>query len=485
MRRVGFVMLMMMGVIGGVRADISLGQSIGIDFASSGGSAGAGAETNFKTIDGNVTNESITTDVTGAVVSGVTVTTRGIQGTMGETNIGYWNVTGNYAGTLYSNLTFNDGVYTGPTAQYPPIIITISGLNDSLGYNLTGLVNGSNTVANTSSVTFTADGQSVAKTGQATYNAAGGYALLPSVINGVSTDGSGNLVVTVEGSWWFGIGGMTLTATNIRRAHTPTPGNEAVDVDPAMTALTWMSPDNPNDPNITGVTGYDVYFYGVDSVSSDDPNFTNVSSVAVTGESISVAQLPEALTNDKTYFWRVDSHVTWDSNEITGSLSDTLTGKAWSFETLLTDNPPIVDAGSDLITAQTFTPVASVAGTVDDRGEADLVPVLWSVETAPAGAVYSLPQGGTDAAPTATLTTDTAGDYTLRLTATDATQSVYDEIVVTVEVDACAAAVESGLTKSYFDVEPAGGDCDVDLLDFAVFAADWLDDIKLTGQVEK
>ena len=264
-------------------------------------------------------------------------------------------------------------------------------------------------------------------------------------------------------------------------AHDPVPDG-SVDVDAgSVTSLTWMSPDNPNDPNLTSVTGYDVYFYGVltGEVAADDPNFAGVSPVSVSSEAF-----PVSLSTDTTYFWRVDSHVTWDSNEITGNFSDTMQGFVWSFKTLLADNPPIVDAGTGVLTALELLP-ASVAGTVDDLGEGDLISVVWTVEAAPDGAVYSLPNGGTNEARTAMLTTDTAGDYTLRLTATDGTGPVWDEIVVTVAEDACAAAVASGLSKNVLDVAPAGGDCVVNLLDFAEMALDWLEDIRLTGQISQ
>ena len=88
-------------------------------------------------------------------------------------------------------------------------------------------------------------------------------------------------------------------------------------------------------------------------------------------------------------------------------------------------------------------------------------------------------------APTATFDAiatpyDTTGTYTIELTATDgAAQSSSDTLIVRVSADACAAA---GLVAG-FELNPydSDGDCDVDLVDFAAFAAQWLDNVNLVG----
>ena len=162
-------------------------------------------------------------------------------------------------------------------------------------------------------------------------------------------------------------------------AHDPNPdGSVSLAAGSVPDPLTWMSPDNPNDPNITSVTGYDVYFYGVPvgSVGADDPNFVGITPVSVSSESIAQNLLPETITDDMTYFWRVDSDVVWDANEITGNYSDTMEGLAWSFTTLPANPAPIVNAGDDIVTAMEFLP-ATLAGTVTDpaidRVEWDIV----------------------------------------------------------------------------------------------------------------
>ena len=200
------MVLAVVGLIGSAQAGISNGQTIGIDFASSGNSVGAGAETNFVLIDADGTQSAI--DITGAAVSGVSVTAGGVNGTMGESNIGYFDVTGDYTGTFYSDKTFNDGIWEDPTGI---TTVTFSGLDDMLRYNITALVNGSNTSGNNYAVTVSAGSQSVTTTGQATYNAPD-LLLSPVIMSGISTDGSGNIAVTFDGDWYFGVGGMTLTA---------------------------------------------------------------------------------------------------------------------------------------------------------------------------------------------------------------------------------------------------------------------------------
>ena len=86
-------------------------------------------------------------------------------------------------------------------------------------------------------------------------------------------------------------------------------------------------------------------------------------------------------------------------------------------------------------------------------------------------------------APTAELTADTAGTYQVQLTAIDSEGSEDSDIVsISVAEDACQAAQNAPdwVDFNYFDTDQ---DCDVDLVDFAAFAGQWLDDINLTAQV--
>jgi hypothetical protein len=83
--------------------------------------------------------------------------------------------------------------------------------------------------------------------------------------------------------------------------------------------------------------------------------------------------------------------------------------------------------------------------------------------------------------PSATFTTDTAGTYKIRLTATDDDGSDSEIMEVRVYADSCAAAKAnpSGYTRPTYDFN---NDCVEDLLDFAALAAKWLEDMSLSAQ---
>ncbi|MBN2512411.1 MAG: hypothetical protein JXB18_05685 [Sedimentisphaerales bacterium] len=86
-------------------------------------------------------------------------------------------------------------------------------------------------------------------------------------------------------------------------------------------------------------------------------------------------------------------------------------------------------------------------------------------------------------APTAEFTADYVGTYEVRLTATDSESNVTaDTLQISVAEDACAAAQNAPgwAGFNFYDIDQ---DCDVDLMDFASFAAQWLDDRNLTDQV--
>ena len=86
-------------------------------------------------------------------------------------------------------------------------------------------------------------------------------------------------------------------------------------------------------------------------------------------------------------------------------------------------------------------------------------------------------------APTADFTTDTPGTYEVQLTAIDSEDSEdSDTLLIFVGEDACVAAQNAPDWDgfNYFDIDE---NCDVDLLDFASFAQEWLESRNLTGQV--
>jgi len=85
--------------------------------------------------------------------------------------------------------------------------------------------------------------------------------------------------------------------------------------------------------------------------------------------------------------------------------------------------------------------------------------------------------------PTADFTTDTAGTYVIQLTATDTENPpASDTMEIFVGEDACEAAQEAPgwVEFNFYDRDQ---NCIVDLLDFAPFALEWLDNRNLPGPV--
>jgi hypothetical protein len=144
-------------------------------------------------------------------------------------------------------------------------------------------------------------------------------------------------------------------------ATDPVPDGKTLVDSQVTTAVSWTA---PVDPNLVSVS-YDVYF-------GTDPNIIANPVTSVTTES-----LPVTLVYDTTYYWRVDSHVVWDSNDIsgTGSFSQTVEGFNWFFTTLPDDLTPVITA-NDVLTSIPYLP-AALTGTVNDSGEDDIATVTW------------------------------------------------------------------------------------------------------------
>lgn len=92
-----------------------------------------------------------------------------------------------------------------------------------------------------------------------------------------------------------------------------------------------------------------------------------------------------------------------------------------------TNQPPTVNAGADA--SVTAGESVALAATVTDA-EGDAVTHAWSLVSAPAGTAATL---AADAPLSTTLQTDVEGTYVVRLTATDATSSAFDERVITAQ----------------------------------------------------
>lgn len=115
------------------------------------------------------------------------------------------------------------------------------------------------------------------------------------------------------------------------------------------------------------------------------------------------------------------------------------------------NRPPIVDAGGDQsITLPTNT--VSLNGTATDDGlpQGSVLALNWSVVSGPGPVVFSDP---TKAISTATFTT--AGEYVLKLTASDGQLSASDTLIVTVVPDNQPPTVDAGQDQTIEIPDPA------------------------------
>ena len=200
-----------------------------------------------------------------------------------------------------------------------------------------------------------------------------------------------------------------------------------------------------------------------------DPNFANSGT-----ETIADVTSPHSsvtLPYDTTYYWRIIS-----TDGSTTSYSDVS-----EFITKKLDSPPVVDAGDNILTGlELVSPPNSLAlnGSVTDDGTSSLEIDGWVAYEAMGGGLTANVTFADDKAPETTATISEAGTYILSLSATDATGTVTGQIEVIVHANACDAAKATGeWTANYFD---RNDDCIVDIEDFAVFAAEWLNSTALT-----
>lgn len=215
--------------------------------------------------------------------------------------------------------------------------------------------------------------------------------------------------------------------------------------------MNWVLPD-PNLPG--GIVSCDVYL-------STDPNITTDEKIVDNEVTESVEETFAAGTK---YFWRIDIYdTTVDSNEPDAS-------PVFIFDT--GNIAPNVNAGSNVYTWLTggFVNV-DLDGTVTDDDRPGPYTVLWTVDSEPAtGPAAFTPASADQEDLTVTLTA--VGDYVLRLTADDGELTDWDTVTVFVREDACQAAkAVPGFELIQGDFDE---DCDVDLADLAVFAANWL-----------
>lgn len=245
---------------------------------------------------------------------------------------------------------------------------------------------------------------------------------------------------------------------------------------PAITdVISWTNPD-PNNPADT-ITA-DVFILESDTLIVKDPNLgptildPGVVMVAndITAESLDLSDAGYTLQVGKYYYWAV--HVT--DPEI-----GVIEGFDWHFLATGDAPPSEVSAGANqYVWLDGGTNQFTLTGTYTDDGKSP-VTVEWvdlsnPLEQAPGTTV-------TVNSPNAAVTTvDVDGDgwFYFSFTVTDAVGSGSATVNVGVYVDACAAAyadpddIQTAYPNGTGDID---GDCDVDLDDFALMAATWMD----------
>jgi len=209
-------------------------------------------------------------------------------------------------------------------------------------------------------------------------------------------------------------------------ASNPTPGN-ATTQDPAVVNAGDLEFDLPDTPTITGID-YDLYW------QVDDANDSNWGSAAASdtgasaGDHITVT-LPETITAEHTYYWRVDVDIT-STNPAEEGIQ---TGYVWWFTTV--NAPPKVDAGGPIAQNAWLdgggSAVVSLDGSVTDDGlpvPPGTLTIGWSSD--PSAGVSFNPPNPDNAVTDVTFTI--AGDYTLTLSGNDGSGAVTDDIYVRV-----------------------------------------------------
>ena len=171
---------------------------------------------------------------------------------------------------------------------------------------------------------------------------------------------------------FFLMNGFELTQlSGAAAALSPNPENNAI-VD--LTTISSLSWEGASDPNIVSIDQFDLVF-GTEPNMPQNTVYENVTSPFV------FADHGIYLDYATGYYWRIDSHITWDSAEITGSIQDIAVGSPWYFETLPENKVPTVatDANKmDALTSMEFLP-ADLTGAVNDFGEGDIAAVTWEV----------------------------------------------------------------------------------------------------------
>jgi hypothetical protein len=164
--------------------------------------------------------------------------------------------------------------------------------------------------------------------------------------------------------------------------------------DPALIdTFTWDNTDFSGEPNWVSTDSVSLDYVAVlnADIDGDDPNWLEATT-------ISPATSPVSVTFDyaTTYFWRVNTVVTWDSNEITGAASatETLSTYAQGYADVQ-DHIPTANAPDDYVTWEAIanTTVVDVNNiVVDDGGDGDITSVVFELLQYPGQVVDEIPQ---------------------------------------------------------------------------------------------
>lgn len=302
--------------------------------------------------------------------------------------------------------------------------------------------------------------------------------------------------ITNNLSQYAAINGMQIApAVYPGQAHTPAPTGTEVDSE-TINWVSWEAPltkyDVDGDPNLESVDSYDITYYILDNgeVDASDPNWLK-NDVVFDDDVTSPYTFAEDLLYEQTVFWRVDTHVTWDSNDFTGTeeLTSIVQGKDWQFTTAPKYTAPEVTTFENVITTVELATVganlsAEITGNSTDLTVSDFELLENDFQYPGSGA---LTQSTWGANPTAILTATEPGIYKVKLTVTDTAEGDFGPTTIEaiaqiiVYADACEAkkASPGGWDGNEYDFDD---NCVVNLLDFAELAAAWLDDTSMKAQ---
>jgi arylsulfatase len=221
---------------------------IGVDFSDGGSTAGSGSEPSWNVINGNDTVSAVIDLCTSNILDGVTILATGISGgELIDDDVGFgWGEYGNYLDTPFSDLSANDGVYSSSSME-----IVISGVDDAYCYDVQVIAMPSADTTLTD-VTIDAGSQSLVRT----YASFRPYIntdpdpftnsddvlsspfysrpiLVPAIFENVTTDGSGNLTITLSDDETMALNAIHITAKSMR---------PVIEVESSSTFNCWVNP---------------------------------------------------------------------------------------------------------------------------------------------------------------------------------------------------------------------------------------------------